>query len=291
MLRLGGLAGAGAVSLGGKALRGEDAHVGPRARVLQWLGLVVFLGASFWPAQGPLRHPLGIGQDLPPRAPRTPVPGEPPSRIDIPASELGAALRADLASGRLGEQLWQARRWYPQGLAPLWILALLAVLGSADRARRRRVIVGGALLVLALALALLEACYLGVEYLSLLPATFGRVEVLLVWFVVVAILFLRRRGSGGVGAVEAHIGAQALLGFVHMLTLPATQARFWLDKFPLGEVLAAVGTNFRPAFWISCGALLLAAAPAYLWPRARVTLGNAAPEVAPQETVESSSVL
>jgi hypothetical protein len=158
--------------------------------------------------------------------------------------------------------LWDHRTWYPFLLAPFWLGGLLLVAGAGGAARRRGV--GLALLGLSVGIAVLEAFYLGTEYLPFLTGVAGRIELVLAWVAVVAVLFLRRRGARSVSAVEATIAAQALLGVLHLLTLPSSQVRVWLSAFPLGEALAAVGTNFLPGFWIALAGLAVAALPAYV---------------------------
>ena len=89
-------------------------------------------------------------------------------------------------------------------------------------------------------------------------------ETLLAWLFVVGLLVYRRRAFRHVGAVEAAVAAQALLAFVHCLTLPATQARGLAGALPFADVVGAVTTNFLPGFWVACVGLVLVALPAYV---------------------------
>jgi|GEM_PF-4507428 len=238
--------------------------MGAHARWAQVLGLLIFAAAAFFPGHTNLQHPsrlLPIAREKAAAA----------AQSEIPAQVLVEAVRSDLERGRPGARLWEVRRWYPFGLAPLWLAALLAV---ALWPRLRR-LVGWALLSLALALAVLEAFYLGVEYAPLLPQVLGWGETLLVWVAVVLVLFVRRPTDRGVGAVEAHVAAQALLGWFHLLTLPSSEARIRWGTHSLGEMATSLTTNFRPAFWAALAGLMLAFLPVYLR-RARRPLASPA---------------
>ena len=112
--------------------------------------------------------------------------------------------------------------------------------------------------------ALFEALYLRTEYLPFAPGALGRVEGFLAWLFVLGLLLYRRPPDRRLGAVEATLAAQALLSFVHALTLPSTMARGWWGTFEAGAVLRTVWTNFPPAFWLGCSGLLLVALPVYL---------------------------
>ncbi len=227
--------------------------MGTRVRWAQVWGLLIFAVAAFFPGHASLEHPAGL-------LPLARAEAAAAARAETPAHLLAEAARRDLEQGRPGARLWEVRRWYPFGLAPLWLLALLL----AALWPRLRALVGGSLLVLALGLALFEACYLGVEYAPLLPEVLGRGEVLLVWGGVVLVLFARRVVDRAPGAVEAHVAAQALLGWFHLLTLPATEARTWWAAHPVVDVVSTLATNFRPAFWVALAGLLLAFLPIYL---------------------------
>lgn len=236
----------------------------PAARVLQVLALTAFTVLA--------ALPLHLGRTLPvPRA-RSGAAGAaagdacwtPLTGYDIPCEALGRALVRDLSSASPATHLWRERRWYPFLLAPLWILALLYGAGSGPGALARRRRAGALLLVLAAGLAVFEACYLAHEYAPLLPDLLGRAEGALVWLLVVAVLFARRRADRRLDALEAHVGAQALLGLMHFVTLPSSQARPWMREAALGDVARALVSNFPPAFWLALGLLALAAAPAYL---------------------------
>lgn len=209
-------------------------------RRLQLLGLLVVALAAFLPHHERLARP---GQaPLPSRA----------ERQERPAEVLASALGRDLAEGSAGRHLWEARRWYPYVLVLLWALAL----GLAAWRPAWRTGVGTGLMLVALALAVLEACYLAVEYEPLLPHLLGPVEGLLAWALVLAVLFARRAPDRSLGAVEAHVAAQALLSWLHLLTLPATEARCWLGEHGTLAVAGAVCANFQPAFWAAVLGLL-----------------------------------
>lgn len=227
-------------------------------RLLQVLGLAIVLCSAFG-AQFELRARPG----LPPAS-------SVPERQEVPAVVLGAALKADLAvtspTRRAGSELWEARRWYPYLLVPFWALAL-AWVAWKPRARRG---VGLALLVVTLGLAVLEAFYLAVEYAPLLPEVFGHAEALIAWAIVATVLLWRRAPDRSFEAVEAHVASQALLGWLHFLTLPATQARCWLDRHSVDDVACAVGTNFGAPFWWGIAGLVLLSLPVYLRPASSV---------------------
>ena len=231
----------------------------PRARWLEGLAVVLFLGTAFFPLHVARQHPQRMAQGVDAGTHGT---TRPPPSVAVPAQDLCDAALLDLSSCGPGWRLWEVRRWYPYALAPLWLVALLLSQGRAAARRRHRVGLG--LLVLAGALVVLEACYLGTEYAPLLPDPWGRGEVVAAWLLVVTILFWRRRADRRVDAVEAHVGAQALLGLVHLLTLPSSEARGWIGAYPLGDVLGALAANFRPAFWLACLGLALAATATYL---------------------------
>ncbi len=229
-------------------------------RTMQWVGIVLVVGSAFWPT---LRLEVFPTQDDAPT--QTFMASLLRGNSEVPAQELGTAVVESVRGPEHVEPLWEARRWYPWYLAPLWVLALLTTAGAglARRDRRRR-LVGGLLLLLTGGLIAFEAAYLREEYLSFLPGLFGRIEGACAWFLVVAVLLYRRRQDRHLGALEATLGAQALLGFVHALTLPATMLRIWLPGRELGAVGEAVLHNFRPAFWVGSLGLLLVALPVYL---------------------------
>jgi len=183
----------------------------------------------------------------------------------IPARELGRALERTVRGPARIAPLWSQRAWYPYLLAPLWLLALLvARVGVPARTRPTNRAVGFLLLGVTAGLALFEAVYLQADYASFLPGAWGALESVAVWCIVCGVLLWRRRGDRAIGAVEATVAAQALLGFMHMVTLPSTMARPWVGAHPLDRVLRSVIVYFPPAFWITCGGLLLIALPVYL---------------------------
>lgn len=223
---------------------------------MQWVGLVLVLGSAFWPLLDVRSYP---GPVLPDGTTRlTPIT---PGAREIPAQELGTALVESIRGPDRVTPLWSVRRWYPWYLAPVWVLAL--VLGSGvGRARRR--LVGVALLLLSFGVVAFEAAYLKTEYLAFFPGVVGRIELGCVWLLVIAILLYRRPADRHMGAVEASVAAQALLGFVHGITLPATMFRQWLAQRDAVVVLEAVLHNFKPAFWIGMAGMLIMALPVYL---------------------------
>lgn len=230
-------------------------------RCLQALCIAAFLVTGVAHAHEARLHPVAL--ERPGRfsaSPAWPTGLEP----DVPLSTLRAAVAHDLIGSGGGSLLWRERRWYPFLLAPLWLAALLLVAGPSVAAASRRRAVGAGLLAAAVALAAFEAFYLGIEYAPLLPGLLGRAEVVLAWLFVVALLFVRRRADRHLGAVEAHVAAQALLGVAHLLTLPSSQVRVWLGAFPLEAAATAMLTNFRPAFWAGCLLLALSVLPVYL---------------------------
>jgi hypothetical protein len=217
-------------------------------RTLQMLGLAIVALSAFWTQYELRAHPAWD------TVLRT------SSRQEAPAQVLGEALQADLEAGPPGRHLWEARRWYPFALVPLWALALVwVVLRPVARAR-----VGVALMLLAVGLAVLEAFYLALEYAPLFPDALGHAEAVLVWLLVSAVLLLRRAPDRNFAAVEAHVAAQALLGWMHLLTLPATQARCWLDRHSVDAVACAVASNFAVPFWWGIAGLALMSLPVYL---------------------------
>jgi hypothetical protein len=232
-------------------------------RRLQLLGLVVLALCAFWPAYHFRAYP--VRGALPQYAEAAPVGFYVADTRQVPAHEIGRALLAGVRGPERGVALWDARPWYPYVLVPLWLLALLLAGRPGDPARHgRRRGVGAVLVLLATGVALLEAFYLRADYESFLPGRLGVAESLGAWFLILAMLFYRRRPDRHLGAVEAGVAAQALLAFVHLLTLPSTMARPWIGTYELGAVARAIGLNFLPAFWVGCAGMLLVALPVYL---------------------------
>jgi len=229
-------------------------------RTIQWVGVACVITSAFWPT---LRMDVIPMPPAPSRYALTS--GLVGGAAEVPAQEIGTAIVEAVRGPERTEPLWEVRRWYPWYLAPLWALALLATLGLAGaRASRRRHLVGGLLLLVTGALIAFEAAYLRVEYRAFLPGTWGRIEGVGAWLFVIALLLYRRREDRHLGAVEATVGGQALLGFVHGVTLPATMARAWLPARGVRPVLEAVVQNFRPAFWLGMAGFLLLALPVLL---------------------------
>ena len=246
--------------------------MGDRIRTLQWIGLALMALSAFWPTYHFRVYPV---PGLESASPAMIHPGR--HRLsaverfhvlgtrEVPAQEFGAAVVETVRGpDRIGPA-WDRRRWYPYALLPFWILALALVSGRrAGAGTLSRRLVGVGLWGLALALALFEALYLRTEYLPFAPGLLGRVEGFLAWLLVLTLLFYRRPVDRRLGAVEATIASQALLSFVHALTLPSTMARGWWGAFDTSAVLATVWTNFPFAFWLGCAGLLLIALPIYL---------------------------
>ncbi|MDA1195960.1 MAG: hypothetical protein O2894_12350 [Planctomycetota bacterium] len=228
--------------------------MGPLARGWQWLGLTLVLVSAFGVTSHFVAYPAASATSAAPTV-RVHVAGG----SEVPARELSQAL---VSSAGFAESLWEARRWYPWYLVVLWIVAL--AWARAKPGRRR--LAGGVLLATSLGLLAFEAAYLHAEYLPFLSGVAGQIEGVCAWLFVAAILLWRRRADRTLGAMEATIASQALLGFVHALTLPATMARGWMEQHDLARVGAAVWVNFPVAFWIGTAGLLLAALPAYLRP-------------------------
>lgn len=226
-------------------------------RSLQLLGVVVVLTSAFFPTLALRVYPAVEGTS--PWHSAAFVAGTP----ETPSLEIRDATQATLRGESARCPFWDARRWYPWYLALLWVPALLLVWRRPAGDLRRR-IVGALLWGMTGVLLVFEAAYLYQEYLPLLPGVFGRAEVVLAWLLVASILLFRRRGDRTLGAVEATVASQALLGFVHALTLPGTMGRAWVGAYPLDSIAAAVWLNFPPAFWIGCAGMLLASVPVYL---------------------------
>lgn len=174
--------------------------------------LVVGLGVSLRAAGLPYQDGAA--------APRAPV------RHHVPLGELSRATQAAWIDGDV-EPLWAARLWYPYALAPLWALALLLGGGAAHGLRRK--LAGGLLVLVTLAIIPIEAAYLSTDYVAFLPPPFGDTEVVVVFVAVLFVLLARRPRDRHLVAVEGHVAAQALLSFLHMLTIPGTFARRWIE--------------------------------------------------------------
>jgi hypothetical protein len=218
------------------------------------VGVALVLGSAFWPTLDVRAYP---GRT---RLRMVATPGALGAGVrEVPAHELGTALVETVRGPDRVRPLWEIRRWYPWFLAPLWALALLLAGGPVGRR-----LVGAFVLLLSLGIIALEATYLKAEYLAFLPGALGRAEVAGAWLVVITILLYRRRADRHLGAVEAAVGAQALLGFVHGVTLPATMFRQWLPGNDAGVVLEAILHNFTPAFWIGMAGMLIMSLPVYL---------------------------
>ena len=241
-------------------------------RVMQWVGIAVLVATAFHPVFHFRAYPVE-GLDVPQQGVVLTAAGAvagavgipPYGAREVPAQELQAAVREAVDGPARVSPFWERRRWYPYFLLPLWILAL----GVAAQGGRWRRMAGAGLWGLTLFLALFEALYLYTEYAPFLQGLWGRLEGFGAWCFVLAILVYRRPADRHLGAVEAAVAAQALLGFVHALTLPSTMARVWLPGFSGEAVWTAVVQNYPAPFWIGCVGLLLVALPVYLRPPVR----------------------
>lgn len=229
----------------------------PLVRALQWIGLAVLVVSAFLPTLQLRAFPAQSGAPEAWHAAMFVV-----SSPEVPSEVLGRAVWDTFEGLGAACPFWSARRWYPWYLALLWLPALLLVRRQPAGTRRRQVL-GGTLWASSVGLLLFEAAYLHAEYLPLLSGVLGRIEGVGVWLVVAAILLYRRPQDRRLGAVEATVASQALLGFAHALTLPATMARAWIGGFPPRSVAEALWINFPPAFWAGSLALLLIALPTY----------------------------
>jgi hypothetical protein len=228
--------------------------VSPFLRRLQWFGLVLFAASAFMPS-----FPFQVGtpdvpQFLQPGSQRVVLIG-PPGEQRVPAQEVARAVDEAFTSER--DAFWSRRPLYAYVLLPLWVLALLI-------GRNARRFAGALLWMVTGLLVVLEAMYLKTDYHPFLPGMFGRLETALAWGIVITILVWRRRADRKLGAFEASVGAQALLGLVHGFTLPSTFARDLVGQIPFEDLLRAVGDVFAPGFWIGMAGLFFAALPAYL---------------------------
>jgi hypothetical protein len=228
-------------------------------RRIQLAGLALVFLSAFGTGYHYRSHPFAGA--APRVAEAVPVGFFSPGTRHVPAERVGAAVAALRGGPREALRFWEIRPWYPYVLAPIWLLCLLGAAGGG-RVRRRRL--GAALWALSGGLAVFEAFYLHTDYASFLPGTLGRVEVFLAWAIVVALLVFRRRTDRHLGAVEATVGAQALLAFVHLITLPTTMARPWVVLYDFSAVLHSIFQNFPPAFWLGCAGFLVVALPVYV---------------------------
>lgn len=177
-------------------------------------------------------------------------------RAHAPLAELRDGLQAAFEAGDLAP-LWEVRLWYPWLLAPLWLLALLLG-GRRDGDGVRRRVAGGLLLLVTAGLVVLEGVYLASDYEALLPPPFGDVEAVVAFVAVLFVLLARRAPDRRVGAVEGHVGAQALLSFLHLLTLPGTFARRWYLAGADSRAIAARLLDGFPPPFVTAQACLLA---------------------------------
>jgi hypothetical protein len=235
----------------------------PLAHAIVWFGLLLVVVSGFLPTFHFTAYPAAVTVPVAAPASASTVRIHVSGGREVPAQELGQAVASAVRGPERVLPFWIARRWYPWYLALLWIPALLLVRGRPAAGRRRR-LVGAILWAVTLGLLVFEAAYLHAEYNPFLPGTLGKVEGLGAWLFVATILLARRRADRHLGAVEAVVAAQALLGFVHALTLPATMARTWLGQHTWTAVTEAVMINFPLSFWLGTAGLLLIALPTYV---------------------------
>ncbi len=167
---------------------------------------------------------------------------ESPPRDHVPLREVVGACRACEAVGH-GGPLWAARLWYPFALAPLWALALALGGGAASVGRRRAA--GWLLTIATCGLIALEGAYLSIDYEPFAAPPFGEAEPALAFVLVLFVLLARRPRDRRIDAVEGHVGAQAALSFLHLVTLPGTYARRWLEG---GAEARTIGMRLLDAF-------------------------------------------
>lgn len=235
-------------------------------RRLQWIGIALLLVSAALPA-----FAWSIGRPFQPgtwvRTAEEVVLVGPPGPERAPGLALWRGVRSALGGGGV-DALWVRRPVYAYGLVPLWILGLLL-------ARRRRPLAGALLWVLTLGVIGLEAKYLQNDYRPFFPALLGSLETGVAWCVVCALLVYRRPADRQVGAVESTIAAQALLAFVHGLTLPCTYVRDVVGELTVAQLAARVGDAFAPGFWIGMAGFLLVAIPGYVGRRSGYSASSA----------------
>jgi hypothetical protein len=234
------------------------AHVPGRTHWLRVVGVVLFLASAALPLTRCAPPPVESGSSA---AFHVVVVRVDTDQGAVPWREIGGTLAAGWREGGPLQAVWKARTWYPYLLAPLWLLALLWTPRLAPAGRRR---LGVFFLVLGIAIAVLEACYIATDFQGLFVGTAGVVEDVVAWSVVAAVLFVRPGGRPLLDPVAA-VAGQALLGFLHAMTFPAYDVLTWASqRRGLAGVVEGLVFKYRPAFWLALAGLLLAAAPAYL---------------------------
>ncbi|MDJ0972944.1 MAG: hypothetical protein QNJ98_00615 [Planctomycetota bacterium] len=230
-------------------------------RRLQWIGILLVVVSAALPAFAwKTGRPFLPGTWVP-TAGQVILVGE-GSRQRTPAVEVGRGVMESLGAGAGGgaEALWRRRPIYAYALVPFWILGLLM-------ARRHRRAAGALLWLLTLGVVVLEALYLQSDYRPFFPKLLGSLETGIAWCVVCAMLVFRRPADRQLGAVESTVAAQALLAFVHGLTLPCTHVRDYVDHLTFAQLAERVGDAFAPGFWIGMAGFLLIAIPGYVGSR------------------------
>lgn len=225
-------------------------------RTLQWIGIACVAVSAALPAFGWQIGTPGLPLALQP-GPREVVLIGPPSEARTPVAEIAGGFTEWVGGGDAEDTLWSRRPIYAYALLPFWIAAILL-------ARSRRRLAGTLVWLVTTAVIVLEAAYLKSDYLPFFPQLLGNLETGIAWCVVVGLLVWRRPADRTLGAVEAGIGAQALLAFVHGLTLPATLFRDWYAESGSNTALSNALAEFRPGYWVGMAGFILIAAGGYL---------------------------
>lgn len=242
-------------------------------RRLQWVGLAFVVVSAALPLIGWQIGTPGLPQALQPGSSRIVLVG-PPNAVRTPGPEILSAVGEWFDGSPASESLWSRRPIYAYALLPIWIVLLLL----ARRRPRTAGVLGWASIV---AVIVLEAAYLKSDYQPFFPAILGNLETGIAWCVVVAMLVWRRAPYRNLGAVEATIAAQALLSFVHGLTLPGMVVRDWYEG-ELSPVVRSVLEEFQAGYWIGMVGFLLIAVTGYVGRRRDGGTTSADPGPAPE---------
>ncbi len=228
------------------------------ARGVRLVGILAFAVTLFLPV-----HSCGGG----PRA-REPAASRAsrasPESVQIPIDEITQPFGRAWRKGGPIAALWRVRTWYPYLLIPIWLLALgLAAIGP--RSRRAA---GWMLTACAIGIAVFEWVYLDHDYGGILPIGARRFEIALAWGVVVAVLFVRRRGRTWTEP-EAHVSAQALLTLLHALMFLVGDAiTYSKNGHGVGVVLDTLRDEYRIGYWVALSSLVAIVVPGIRRPSA-----------------------
>jgi hypothetical protein len=246
------------------------ARAEPRlARFVRLLAVLVFAWTAFLPVHGcgpgPRPAKAAARQRQAAQAPA-------PEAVQVPFEEILEEGAAGWTEGGPVGAFWAVRVWYPYVLVPLWLAGLVLAAGGARASRA-----GGALLLgTTIAIGVFELGYISYQFRGFLPPLLRPLEVGVAWILVLAVLFLRRPGRR-LDDPEATVSAHAFLSILHGLTYPVSDGRVWLDAgHDLSAIVAALLSDYKPAFWVALGALAVAAVPGYLF-RPRGADGPAPP--------------